>query len=149
MSYHYQYPRPAVTTDIVVLAGNEEMQKILLIQRARDPYKDMWALPGGFVDENEDLVDAACRELKEETGLVAGELKQIGAFGKPFRDPRGHTISIGFLALLEEIKPVTAGDDAAKARWFLLNELPPLAFDHGDIIKEALAVKHKSLLSFV
>lgn len=145
MSYSYKYPRPAVTADLVILAGKEDQRKILLIQRGRDPYKGMWALPGGFVDENEDLADAARRELMEETGLEAGELQQIGAFGTPYRDPRGHTISIGFLAVFDKLKPATPGDDAANARWFSPDELPPLAFDHANIIKEALALTQKTL----
>lgn len=138
MSFCYPYPRPAVTADLVILAVNANHPKVLLIQRAHEPFMGMWALPGGFVDENEDVANTASRELKEETGLEGLELKQIGAFGKPFRDPRGHTISIGFMAVLPEVVKVTAGDDAAKAQWYFISDLPPLAFDHADILKKAL-----------
>ncbi len=141
MAYCYHYPRPAVTADVVVLTANVFERKVLLIQRAREPFMGMWALPGGFVDENEDVDDAAARELKEETGLEGINLEQIGAFGKPFRDPRGHTISIGFKAVVRDERTVVAGDDAANAQWFLLSDLPSLAFDHLDILRKAMEVE--------
>ena len=118
-----------------------ERKKILLIERKHDPFKGMWALPGGFVDENEDLNDAACRELKEETGIENIKIMQFGAFGKPGRDPRGHTVAIGFMAILPSTINVTAGDDAAQAMWFSVNKLPDLAFDHDEIIKKALEMR--------
>ena len=138
MSVTYEYPRPAVTADLVIVAREPKGDRVLLILRGRDPYKDYWALPGGFVDENEDLVDAAARELEEETGLTGVELKQVGAYGKPGRDPRGHTITIAFCAIIPEVVPVSAGDDACRALWFPVNTLPSLAFDHVDIIRDAL-----------
>ena len=134
-NFCYDYPRPSVTVDIALLAGISNTRKILLIERKHDPFKGMWALPGGFVEENEDLPAAAYRELKEETGIENIPLKQFGAFGKPGRDPRGHTISIGFFALLPEIIQAFAGDDASNAKWFSINNLPDLAFDHNEIIK--------------
>lgn len=140
MEYTYQYPRPAVTVDLVIFAGIGIERKVLLIQRARDPYMGLWAFPGGFVDENEDLADAAARELNEETGLKGMNLLQIGAFGKPFRDPRGHTITVAFLAVISHPINVIAGDDAANAQWFLLSDLPKLAFDHSDILNKALKI---------
>lgn len=140
MEYRYQYPRPAVTVDLVIFAGNGNDRKVLLIQRARDPYMGLWAFPGGFVDENEDLVAAAERELYEETGIKGMNLLQIGAFGKPFRDPRGHTVTIAFMAVLSHQISVIAGDDAANAQWFLLSDLPKLAFDHSDILNKALII---------
>ncbi len=139
MSYAYDYPRPAVTVDLIVCALVENERKILLIKRAREPFKDSWAFPGGFVDENEDLIDAAHRELEEETGLLNLELKQLGAFGKPGRDPRGHTISIVFGTEIHGTLPALAGDDAAETQWFSLNSLPPLAFDHDEIISTVLS----------
>lgn len=139
MSYTYDYPRPAVTVDLIICASVGDEHKILLIKRGGEPFKSRWAFPGGFVDENEDLIDAAHRELKEETGLHDLELKQLGAFGKPGRDPRGHTISIVFGTVIHETLPALAGDDAADAQWFSLKNLPLLAFDHDEIISTVLS----------
>lgn len=125
-----------VTVDVVVF--NENRNEILLIKRKNNPFKDCWALPGGFVDENEDLEEAAKRELKEETNVTVSEVIQIGAFGKPGRDPRGHMVSIAFSAQLtsqQDIKPL---DDAKEVKWFFINNLPDLAFDHEQIIKQSL-----------
>ncbi|WP_044118012.1 NUDIX domain-containing protein [Alkaliflexus imshenetskii] len=149
MMYRYEYPRPSVTADVVLLAGSEGSQSILLIQRAHEPHKDMWALPGGFVDENEDLPDTAVRELFEETGIERVGLKQIGAFGKPGRDPRGHTITIAFLGIIPDRVLAVAGDDAKHAEWFPINELPPLAFDHHEIIEVALEYRKQLLLQTI
>jgi len=145
MPHTYPYPRPAVTVDVVVLGSYVEDSKsdledphVLLIQRAKEPFKDCWALPGGFVDENEDLEAAAKRELLEETNLRAKHIQQVGAFGKPGRDPRGHVVSIAFVYWSGYIRKVKAGDDAKAAKWFPVRDLPPLAFDHKDIIQAAL-----------
>lgn len=124
-----------VTVDIIAIDYTGE--KILLIERKNNPFKGMWALPGGFVDENEDLVDAAHRELKEETSIEVETLIQVGAFGKPGRDPRQHTVSVAFTGKASSNAKVQAADDAKEARWFDRNKLPNLAFDHADIIKEA------------
>lgn len=139
MSYTYDYPRPAVTVDLIIcaLVGNEH--QILLIKRGGEPFKNRWAFPGGFVDKNEDLMDAAHRELEEETGVSDLELRQLGAFGKPGRDPRGHTISIVFGTVIDEVLTALAGDDADEAQWFSLKNLPPLAFDHDEIISVVLS----------
>jgi 8-oxo-dGTP diphosphatase len=123
-----------VTVDIVLCKSS----KILLIKRLKDPYKDCWALPGGFVDENEDLEDAAKRELFEETSVKVDQLTQIGAFGKPFRDPRHHTVSIAFYGEVDENTIAMASDDAKDAYWFQLDDLPELAFDHQEIIDKAI-----------
>lgn len=136
--YCYDYPRPSVTVDIILLAETDLSPQILLIERKHDPFSGMWALPGGFVDENEDLPDAAARELKEETGIENVPLIQFGAFGKPGRDPRGHTVSIAFLTTLSSIVKPVAGDDAANAKWFSIKNLPDLAFDHKEIINKVI-----------
>ncbi|HEY0091289.1 MAG TPA: NUDIX hydrolase [Flavobacterium sp.] len=123
-----------VTVDAVVIKGAKSAPEILLIKRGNEPFKDHWALPGGFVDENEDLEKAALRELKEETGLVVSTVEQLKAFGKPFRDPRHHTVSVAFLAFADDDVKAEAADDASDAKWFPLNKLPQLAFDHQEII---------------
>ncbi len=139
-SYCYPYPRPAVTADVVVFAGNPQNGHLLLIKRLHPPFKGMWALPGGFLDVDEDLDKTPARELAEETGLTNIPMKQFRAFGKLHRDPRHRTITIAYLAHVEQCLPVKGGDDAEQARWFPVNELPPLAFDHQEIIEKALAV---------
>lgn len=138
--YSYQYPRPAVTADIVVLHRSAEGVKILLIERRNNPYAGCWALPGGFVDENEDLLDSANRELREETSLTGLELHQFQAFGTPGRDPRGHTITIAYWSVTDNPESARADDDAKSLRWFPIDSLPPLAFDHDKIIALGLKV---------
>jgi 8-oxo-dGTP diphosphatase len=136
--YCYDYPRPAVAADTVLFRMAGDQVEVLLIKRAGDPYKGRWALPGGFVDENESLEHAAARELEEETGVKAVRLEQVGAFGEPGRDPRGHTVSIVFAAVLERGRKVRAGDDASEADWHPAFSPPPLAFDHKAILSAAL-----------
>jgi 8-oxo-dGTP diphosphatase len=131
--YSYQYPRPAVTTDAILIANRKS---VLLIERGREPFKGKWALPGGFVDMDEELETACQRELEEETGIKPDGLKQFKAFGGVNRDPRHRTISVVFFALLNEEPQPMAGDDAAKAKWFALDQLPELAFDHRLILDE-------------
>jgi 8-oxo-dGTP diphosphatase len=132
--YCYEYPRPAVTVDLV-LVTRERKPRVLLIRRKHDPFAGSWALPGGFVDENETLEAAARRELREETGLEVEELEQLKTFGDPGRDPRGWTIAVAHLARVDaaELRP-EAADDAAEVGWHRLDRLPPLAFDHDQIL---------------
>jgi len=131
--YTYQYPRPAVTVDAILIS---KQKTVLLIERGRDPFKGKWALPGGFIEMNEELETACRRELEEETGLRVGELNQFRAYGGVKRDPRHRTISVIFYSFPEEESVPLAGDDAANAKWFPLSQLPELAFDHRQILKE-------------
>jgi 8-oxo-dGTP diphosphatase len=129
-----------VTVDIVLFVLGPKGLEIPLIRRRSDPFAGRWALPGGFVDEYEPLEVAARRELREETALRAGRLVQVGAYGDPKRDPRGHTVGVAFLtaALATSAhRALRAGDDAADVRFFSVNRLPPLAFDHGLITRDA------------
>ena len=138
--YTYEYPRPTVTVDIAIFRPLGEEYQILLIQRARAPYKGKYALPGGFIEMDESLEAAARRELFEETGVNNVQLSQIRTFGDPERDPRGRVISTCFGCVLgvgDQIQ-IQAGDDAADADWFGLNDLPPLAFDHAILIQVAI-----------
>ncbi len=137
MNFSYQYPRPAVTVDMIVFRLNNPAQ-VLLIERKNEPFKNSWAFPGGFVDENEPLDKAAYRELVEETGLKNVSLKQLQTFGDPGRDPRGHTVSIVFWGIIRSKEKAMAGDDALKAEWFDIDDLPTLAFDHQKILNFAL-----------
>ena len=135
MIYTYAYPRPAVTVDIIVIKNVENSFQILLIERKNEPFKNKWALPGGFVDIDEEIEDAAYRELQEETSISEIKLNQFHTFGKIGRDPRGRTISIIYSGiLLNEKQNICAGDDAKNLKWFSINNLPNLAFDHNQII---------------
>lgn len=135
MSYCYDYPRPALTTDAIVFCREKQTIYILLIERGIEPFKNYWALPGGFVHMDEDLETACARELEEETGLRNLKLKQLAAFGAVDRDPRGRTVSVVFWSEIQQLLVTEAGDDASEAAWFPIDELPPLAFDHHIIIQ--------------
>ena len=113
MPFTYPYPRPAVSCDVVVFTMRADDLAVLLVQRRDEPFKGQWALPGGFVNENESLERAAARELSEETGLTGARLEQLGAFGDPGRDPRGHTVTVAYVTFLVAEAKITAGDDAA------------------------------------
>lgn len=141
MEYTYKYPRPAVTADCVVITKEAE-PKVLLIQRGADPYKGYWAFPGGFMNMDETTEQCAIRELEEETGLKVSTVRQIGAYSKVDRDPRGRTITVAYLAIIDKPAQVTGQDDAAKAEWFPLSALPKLAFDHVDIMADAINLFH-------
>ncbi len=135
----YSYPHPAVTTDIAVFSIFEEQLNILLIQRANEPFKKHWALPGGFVEMDEDLKEGAARELYEETNLSSIYLEQLYTFGSPQRDPRERVITVAYYALVasSEVSHAATGSDVA-TRWFPVPSLPALAFDHKVIIDTAL-----------
>ncbi len=139
MPYTYKHPRPALTTDCAVFRKGRSNLELLLIQRDRYPFEGMWALPGGFVEMDERLHEAASRELEEETGLAGVRLTPFKPFDTIDRDPRGRTISFIFFGFLDApSKQVKAASDARDARWFKVNQLPELAFDHKEIIDEIL-----------
>lgn len=130
-------------TDVVLLTAGEASQSILLIRRKFEPFEGRWALPGGRLELAEDIADGAARELAEETNITGVSLVQVGAFGKPGRDPRGRVISVAFLGRIPAAQKglAKASDDAAEAHWYPLDALPPLAFDHADIIAAALKLQ--------
>jgi 8-oxo-dGTP diphosphatase len=137
-------PCPSVTVDVVTVVRIEERWKVLLVRRKNPPFQSQWAIPGGFVAPDEPLEAAARRELWEETGAEPAHLEQLHTFGDPDRDPRGWTISVAYLAVLDAERAVTrqvrAGSDAAAVGWFNLDDPPQLAFDHADIL--ACAARH-------
>lgn len=140
-NYTYEYPRPMVTADCVVVRHRAE---VLLVRRGNEPYRGCWALPGGFMEMDEPIEHCAVRELNEETGLTVAEdnLRLIGIYSAPGRDPRGRTVTGAYLVTIDDKcervgDEPRAGDDAAEVRWWPLLELPPLAFDHAEIIAAA------------
>ncbi|GAB5559251.1 MAG: NUDIX domain-containing protein [Synoicihabitans sp.] len=139
MPFTYEYPHPAVTVDAVVFGFDETDLKVLLIQRAQSPHKGEWAIPGGFVELDEDLETAARRELEEETGLRRLFLEQLYTFGAPERDPRERVISVAYYALVKLTDhAVRAASDARNVAWFPVADLPELAFDHEEVMDVAL-----------
>ncbi|MDH3559846.1 MAG: NUDIX hydrolase [Gammaproteobacteria bacterium] len=136
--YSYAYPHPAVTTDIVIFSLRDNELKLLLIKRKGEPFKGKWALPGGFVQLDEDLEAAANRELAEETGVSGVYLEQLYTFGQPNRDPRERVITVAYYALIPSDRlTLTASTDAEAVGWFGMDELPKLAFDHETIVETA------------
>jgi 8-oxo-dGTP diphosphatase len=139
MNYTYSYPRPALGTDVLLFSKENGATEVLLIERGHEPFAGYWAFPGGFVEEGESCEEAALRELKEETGVELHSIQQLHTFSKPDRDPRGWVVTVAFWAWVEKsnLRPL-AGDDAKSVKWFPLNELPKLAFDHQEILDKAL-----------
>ena len=141
MTFTYDYPHPAVATDIAVFTLRRGALNVLLIERGGEPYLGAWALPGGFLQPDEELDQCARRELLEETGVDADLLLHFDNFSAPDRDPRERVISVAYLALLpsDELR-LEASTDAAQAQWFPVGDLPKLAFDHAEILQRALQV---------
>jgi len=155
MPYTYDYPRPMLTADCVVVNARDE---VLLVRRGNEPYRGCWALPGGFMEMDETIEHCAVRELQEETGLqvAEGDLRLVGVYSAPGRDPRGRTVTAAFRVESGKWKvesgerkvengdggagEIRAGDDAAEVRWWPLAGLPPLAFDHAEIITASLSL---------
>jgi len=137
MSYTYKYPHPAVATDCVVFGFDGRGLRILLVERGQEPYKGAWAFPGGFMRMDETAQACAMRELHEETSLKVQSMKQLGAFTAIDRDPRERVVSIAFYALVQP-SDVVGGDDASQARWFSIDDVPQLAFDHDYILRKAM-----------
>lgn len=141
-SYTYDYPRPALTADCVIFSRDASGElSVLLIERGDEPYKGCWAFPGGFMEMDETTLEAASRELQEETGMAipagSGRLKELGCYSAVDRDPRGRVITIAYYAVIDKAE-VKGSDDAHDARWFPLSNIPALAFDHAQILKDAL-----------
>ena len=145
LAYTYKYPRPAVTADCIVIT-KEPDPKVLLIERGDEPFKGCWAFPGDFMNMDETTEQCAIRELEEETGLRVSDVHQIGAYSKVNRDPRGRTITVAYLVIIDEPIAVTDQDDAVKAEWWPLSDLPHLAFDHYDIMQDAVKILPRFLV---
>lgn len=135
--YEYDYPRPALTADCVVFGLDGDGTKVLLIERGQEPCKGKWAFPGGFMQMDETAEECAVRELEEETGLRLKQIRQVGAYSGVDRDPRGRVVTVAYYALTS-VTAVKGSDDAARAQWFALDKVPPLAFDHDLILRHAI-----------
>lgn len=145
LKYCYRWPRPGLTVDCVIFRPAKKSNfEVLLIERGIEPFKGSWALPGGFVYEYEALTATAARELKEETGLTDVKLKFVDIYGEKGRDPRGWTITGVFWGFLPKGQNPKAGDDAVNFRWFPVDNLPPVAFDHAKIIADAMKKMKRS-----
>lgn len=143
MTYTYDYPMPAVTTDIVLFSRFEERDYVLLIRRDRAPFEGCWAFPGGFIEMEETLEESALRELEEETGLSGIALKQFQTYGNPGRDPRYRTITVVFIGVCDGLPEVNGMDDARDAAWYPIDSIPQLGFDHDVIMADALKAFRK------
>ena len=142
--YTYPYPRPALTADTIILSRDKYGNRVvLLIRRGNEPFAGSWAFPGGFVNEGERAIEAAARELEEETGVRLDSpdmLAEIGFYDTPGRDPRGWTVSGAFCVDLPDMPSARGADDAAEAQWHRLDNLPPMAFDHSKIMADVMDI---------
>ena len=137
--YTYEYPRPALTADVLVFS--HDRREVILIRRKNEPYKDCWALPGGFMDMDETIEQCAVRELKEETNIDVSDLYLIGVFSKVDRDPRGRTVTVAYYCFADkETTAIKALDDAAEIAWCKIDSMPVLSFDHKEVIEKALVM---------
>lgn len=136
-NYCYKYPHPAVTTDCVIFGFDGKNLQVLLVERGIEPYKGRWAFPGGFLTPEETAHEGALRELREETGLTGAYVEQFHTYTDPHRDPRERVITIAYYALVR-LQEVRGGDDAESAKWFPIDEVPQLAFDHDRILRDAM-----------
>ena len=136
-TYTYKYPHPSVTADCVIFGFDGVSIKMLLIQRGIEPFKGKWAFPGGFMKIDVTAEECAKRELEEETGLKNAAVEQFYTFSDVNRDPRERVITVAHYALVR-LSDVKGGDDAASARWFAMDEVPSLAFDHDRILRMAV-----------
>lgn len=134
-NFSYEYPRAMNTVDAIII-DSETKSRILLINRLNEPYKNSWALPGGFIEMDETLLDSVIRETLEETSLSGIEFNQFRTYGDPGRDPRGRNITVVFYGFCDNIDKAAAGDDAKSLQWFNLNNLPELGFDHQQVIED-------------
>lgn len=140
MPFTYDYPRPTVTVDAVIFRTGHTGPEVLLVKRGNPPFKDMWAIPGGFIEMDEELEDAAKRELEEETGIKDVALLQFGVYGAVGRDPRHRTISVVYAGFLKDnTMEAKANDDAADCMWFSIDKIPHLGFDHDKVITDAVS----------
>ena len=144
LKYQYKYPRPSVTTDCVIFGFDGKKLNILLVERGIEPFKGQWAFPGGFLKMDESAEEGALRELREETGLKEAYIRQFYTFSAPNRDPRERVVTIAYYALVK-MQEVKGGDDAAKAEWFALDNVPKLAFDHELILRKAIKELRKQI----
>lgn len=145
--YTYKYPRPSVATDIVVFGYDGKNLNLLLIERGGEPYKGSWALPGGFLQMDETVEEGALRELNEETNISNIYLEQFHVFSAVDRDPRDRVLSVAFFALVRKSDYNVLGrDDAIRAEWFNISELPPLAFDHAEIVDMAIENLRRAIM---
>lgn len=139
--YSYDYPRPMLTVDMLLLSEKKDDIFVLLVRRKNDPFKGKWAFPGGFVEEGEMMQTAALRELKEETGFTTDCIEQFRAYSDGYRDPRGWSVTVVYFGWLDKQEKPHPGDDAMDARWFSLDDLPDMAFDHWEIVMDFISAQ--------